>query len=190
MNAQPSSMNSEWVEIDSIEPWERNPRINNHAVQQIAVSIQQFGFLNPIIVQRSSNKIIAGHTRYKASKHLGLASVPVIFADLDDTKATAYAIADNKLGELASWDDSVLVELLDELKTDDFDLESLGFDELELSDLFNDENMKDLNLDDFDKDEIEYTGKVKITIEALEENQTEIMDKLKEALAGFDVEVR
>ena len=180
---------SKLVPIDSIIPWERNPRINDHAVKHIAKSIEQFGFLNPIIVQKSSNKIVAGHTRHKGAKLLGLTEVPVIFADLDDTKAQAYAIADNKLGELASWDDSVLVELLEELKMDDFDLDTLGFDEIELADLFNDENIRELNVDT-KTNEIEYDGIAKITIEIKEEEQEEIIAKIREALASYDIELR
>ena len=178
-------MNSEWVDIESITPWERNPRMNEHAVQQVAVSIQQFGFLNPIIVQKSTKKIVAGHTRHKAAKSLGLAQVPVIFADLDNSKAQAYAIADNKLGELASWDDSLLAELLGELKEEEFDLSSLGFDEIELADLFNDENIRELNDEGFDEDEIDYDGKVKISVECMEMDRDEIENAIREALKGF-----
>ena len=83
-------MQSEWVSIEKIMPWERNPRMNEHIIQQVAVSIQQFGFLNPIIAQTSTSKIIAGHSRYKAAKKLGLATIPVIWADLSDDKAKAY----------------------------------------------------------------------------------------------------
>ena len=183
---------SSWIEIDTIHPWEQNPRMNDHAVDDIARSIQEFGFLNPIIVQKTSNKIIAGHTRYKASLKLGITQVPVVFADLDDTKAKAYAIADNKLGELASWDDTILIGLLEELKDENYELEILGFDELELEDLFNDENISDLAIDDdFDEDEIEFDGNntvIKIQVKA--DIQDEIIELIKEAIDGFEYEFK
>ena len=187
-----NSIASNWIEIDTIRPWEQNPRMNDHAVDDIARSIQEFGFLNPIIVQKTSNKIIAGHTRYKASLKLGLTTVPVVFADLDDTKAKAYAIADNKLGELATWDDTVLIGLLGELKDENYELEILGFDELELEDLFNDDNISDLMVDDdFDEDEIEFTGEgVVIKVQVKEGDQDEIIELIKEAIDGFEYEFK
>ena len=109
-----------WVNIDDLKPWDKNPRFNDHAVQQVMVSIKKFKFRNPIIVQKESNKIIAGHTRFKAAQLLKLQFVPVIYADLNDDEAAAYAIADNKLGELASWDDSLLKEILEDLQSKDF----------------------------------------------------------------------
>jgi len=183
---------STWIEIGSICAWEQNPRINDHAVDDIMRSIQEFGFLNPIIVQKNSNKIIAGHTRYKASLKLGLEKVPVVFADLDDTRAKAYAIADNKLGELATWDDTILIGLLEELKDENYELEILGFDELELDDLFNDDNISDLMVDeDLNEDEIEFTGEgVVIKIQIKEENQDEIIELIKEAIDSFEYEFK
>ena len=87
----------------SLTPYENNPRDNDCAVEAVARSIEEFGFKNPIIVDRHG-VIIAGHTRLKASLSLGLEEVPVIVADdLTDEQCKALRLADNKTGELATW---------------------------------------------------------------------------------------
>lgn len=179
-------MQSEWIDINKIELWDRNPRINEHVIQQVAISIQQFGFINPIVVQKSSNKIIAGNTRYKAGLKLNLPKVPVIYVDLDDDKATAYAIADNKLGELALWDDDLLKELILEIQDSDIDIEVLGFDEYELDSILNnsigesaldmEEEIKDLSDNATDK----------ITITCSLNKVQEIKEAIETCLMGYD----
>lgn len=104
----------QWVGIDTVRPYENNPRVNDDAVDAVANSIREFGFQSPIIVDRDM-VIIAGHTRLKAARKLGMDTVPVIVArDLTDEQARAYRLADNKTGELAEWDaeklDAELVE--------------------------------------------------------------------------------
>lgn len=115
------------VPIDSIRPWDRNPRKNIDAIPKVARSIAQFGFVAPIVVRRSDMRIIAGHTRWMAAKRLGLKDVPVRFVDLDDTRAAAYAVADNRLNEVAEWDHDALREILGEINADGFDVEIVGF---------------------------------------------------------------
>lgn len=89
---------------DELIPYNNNPRVNEGAVDAVANSIEEFGFRNPIIVDKN-NVIIAGHTRLKASKKLGLKKVPVIVADdLTDEQANALRLVDNKTNELAEWD--------------------------------------------------------------------------------------
>ena len=122
----------EWVDIDSITAWDKNPRNNDHAVQQIADSITRFGWGNPILVRRADRVVIAGHTRLKAAQLLGMDKVPVRLMDLDPAQAAALALADNKLGELADWDDAGLREVLAELEADGLDLEGLGWNDEEL----------------------------------------------------------
>lgn len=102
---------AEWVAIDKIHPWEANPRKNDHAVEAVANSIKRLGFGAPIVA-RMNGEIIAGHTRYKAALQLGLDRVPVRFVDLDPADARIMALADNKLGEIATWDDDTLGSLL------------------------------------------------------------------------------
>lgn len=98
--------------INEIRPYENNPRVNDGAVGAVAESIREFGFQQPIVVDRDG-VIIAGHTRYKAAQKLGLTEVPVVVADkLTDEQVRAYRLADNKTGELAEWDFTALKEEL------------------------------------------------------------------------------
>lgn len=125
------------ISIDKLKPYPNNPRVNDHAVDAVAASIQEFGFKVPIVVD-GDNVIITGHTRLKAAQKLGMETVPVILADdLTDEQVKAFRLADNKTGELAVWDFEKLEQELDEL---DMDMEGLGF-----------ENEKEFqgNIDDF-----------------------------------------
>lgn len=131
------------IKITDIKPYDKNPRKNDNAVDMVANSIKEFGFKVPIIVDRN-NTIVAGHTRYKAAKKLGLKEVPVIIADdLTDEQIKAFRLADNKVGEIAGWDFDLLGE---ELKDIGLDMTSFGFTELDLG---------DMNLDNFFEDNIE-----------------------------------
>ena len=129
---------AEWVPLDKLTPWAANPRRNDHAVKQVAASIDRFGFASPIIA-RPSGEVIAGHTRLKAAQHLGLDSVPVRYLDLTDTEARARAIADNRLGELAEWDDEGLAEVMRSIQADGGDLGDLGWDDEALAEALGDE---------------------------------------------------
>ena len=123
--------------IEKVRPYENNPRLNEGAVAAVAQSIKTFGLRKPIVVDKSG-VIICGHTTRLAALELGLKEVSVHVArDLSPEKVKAYRIADNKTGELAEWDwDKLTAELL-ELKADDVDLTSLGFDADELATLVN-----------------------------------------------------
>ncbi|MCC7408096.1 MAG: ParB N-terminal domain-containing protein [Phycisphaeraceae bacterium] len=122
-------------QIDDIRPYERNPRINDQAVDAVAASLAQFGFRQPIVVD-ADGVIIAGHTRWKAAKKLGLARVPVhVAVDLTPEQVRAYRIADNKSAELAEWDLEILPIELAELREGGFDMDVLAFDEEELGKL-------------------------------------------------------
>lgn len=115
--------------IDEIRPYENNPRVNDGAVGAVAESIRAFGFQQPIVVDRDG-VIIAGHTRYKAAKKLGLTEVPVVVAkNLTDDQVRAYRLADNKTGELAEWDFSALEEELAGIG--ELDMSLFGFDNFE-----------------------------------------------------------
>ncbi len=115
------------VEPSKLVPWERNPRHNDGAVDKVAASIKELGFGAPIVARKGSNEIIAGHTRWKAAQKLGLEVVPVRFLDISDEKAQTMALADNKLGEIADWDNELLQEIALDLGDDLMDL--AGFDE-------------------------------------------------------------
>lgn len=114
------------VPTDSLIPYERNPRRNDQAVDAVAASIREFGFKVPIVVDRD-NVVVAGHTRLKAAKRLGLETVPVIVADdLTPEQIKAFRLADNKTAELAEWD----LDLLDlELGEIEMDMEPFGFED-------------------------------------------------------------
>lgn len=115
--------------LDDLIPYDKNPRHNDDAVQGVAASIRQFGFKNPIIID-TNNVIIAGHTRYKASRLIGLTTVPTITADdLTEAQIRAFRIVDNKTAEAATWDEILLAEELSAVK-DDFDMDALGFGDL------------------------------------------------------------
>lgn len=114
--------------LEEIKPYEKNPRNNDNAVDAVAASIREFGFKVPIIIDKD-NIIVAGHTRYKAAKKLGLKTVPCIKADdLTDEQVKAFRLADNKVAEQSEWD----FDLLNlELETITMDMEQFGFDLLE-----------------------------------------------------------
>ena len=120
------------LKLSEIIPYEKNPRNNENAVDKVAESIKRFGFKVPIVIDK--NKIIvAGHTRFKAAKKLGIDCVPCIIADdLTDEQIKAYRLADNKVSEFSEWNMDLLQEELDALL--DFDMSAFGFDELEEDD--------------------------------------------------------
>lgn len=117
-------------------PYENNPRINDYAVKKVLESIKEYGFTNPVLVDKDL-VIIAGHTRREAAILAGLEKVPYIIKDdLTPEQVKAYRIADNKLAELSTWDEEALKAELFELQELDYPLEVMGFTEMDLKDLF------------------------------------------------------
>ena len=117
-------------------PYENNPRINDYAVKKVLESIKEYGFTNPILVDKDL-VIIAGHTRREAAILAGLERVPYIIEDdLTPEQVKAYRIADNKLAELSTWDEEALKAELFELQELDYPLDVMGFTEMDLKDLF------------------------------------------------------
>jgi ParB-like chromosome segregation protein Spo0J len=115
--------------IEEIVPYENNPRNNDKAVKFVANSIKQFGFKVPIIIDKNG-VIVAGHTRLKAAKKLGMKMVPCIVADdLTPEQVKAFRLADNKTAELADWNDELLESELADI--DDIDMGQFGFEGLE-----------------------------------------------------------
>lgn len=123
-------MNIEFVLIDKIIPYARNQRKHSDdQVKKIASSIREFGFKNPVIVDKNMS-IIAGHGRVLAAEKLGLDKVPVIVADdLNEAQVKAYRLADNRLQDLSEFDDELVKLELEELRLDDFNLDLTGFDD-------------------------------------------------------------
>lgn len=113
------------VNINNIKEYENNPRHNDEAVELVANSIKEFGFKVPVVIDKN-NTIVAGHTRVKAAKMLGMESVPCIRADdLTDEQVKAFRLADNKVQEASGWDFSKLEEELDGIF--DIDMSDFGF---------------------------------------------------------------
>lgn len=138
--------------INELIPYVNNARTHSDTqIAQIAASIKEFGFLNPVIVS-SDNTILCGHGRYYAAQKLGLEKIPCIKEEhLTEVQKKAYIIADNKLALNAGWDNDLLTIELSDLQGVDFDLDLLGFDDKELSKLF--DETKDIEDDDFDVEE-------------------------------------
>lgn len=125
-----------YKKISEVFEYDKNPRKNDPGVEAVANSIKEFGFKVPIIID-CNNIIVAGHTRIKAARLLGIEKIPCICADdLSEQQIKAFRLADNKVAELAEWDMNLLVSELDDVT--DLDMEELGF-------VLND----DYNIDDF-----------------------------------------
>ena len=123
--------------LSEIRPYERNPRLNDSAVDAVASSLREFGFRQPIVVD-ADGVIICGHTRYKAAQKLGLDKVPVhVATDLTPAQIKAYRIADNQTATLADWNFDLLPIELADLKSLEFDLDLLGFGADELAKILN-----------------------------------------------------
>ena len=132
------------IKVSDVKEYDNNPRLNDEAVEVVAASIKEFGFKVPIIIDKN-NVIVAGHTRVKACKRLGILEIPAIIADdLTEEQINAFRLADNKTHEFATWDEAKLIAELENIKMDMF---QFGFEDLESAlevDVFD---------DDFDEDE-------------------------------------
>jgi site-specific DNA-methyltransferase (adenine-specific) len=145
-------MNIVKVPIDAIKPYEKNPRHNEDAIEKVARSIEEFGFVQPIVVDKDS-VIIIGHTRLLAAKSIGMFEVPVLVAaDLDKAKVKALRLVDNKVGEISIWNNELMNLEIDEIKEFDieFEMEDFGFEKL-VNDAFSDEEDDGINDNAFDE---------------------------------------
>jgi hypothetical protein len=118
---------TEMVPIDSVTPYENNPRKNGRAIAAVAASIREFGFLQPIVVD-ADRVVIVGHTRLDGAKQLGLKEVPIhVASNLTPDQVKAYRIADNASGQIAEWDQDFLKLELEELRGTSFNLAHTGY---------------------------------------------------------------
>jgi hypothetical protein len=160
-----------WRNVADLIPYARNSRTHSdEQVAQIAASIKEFGWTNPVLTD-GDNGLIAGHGRLMAARKLGHKEVPTIeLTGLSEAQKKAYIIADNKLALNAGWDDEMLKIEIKELGDMDFDLSLLGFDDIELANLF-DENPEE----DEEKDlkEESYNEVFNIIIECKDESEQE-----------------
>ncbi len=115
-----------------VKPYARNPRRNDAAVAKVAASIREFGWRQPVVIDRDL-VIVAGHTRWLAAIHLGLESIPVhIATDLNADQVKAFRLADNRVGEEATWDAGLLRLEVGDLRAAGYGLEAIGFETAEL----------------------------------------------------------
>src|SRR5699024_6662398 len=139
------------VPISKLVPYVNNARTHSpEQVMKLRSSLREFGFINPIIIDRDYG-IIAGHGRLLAAKEEGITEVPCVFVDyLTEAQKKAYILADNRMAMDAGWDEELLRVEIEALQGEAFDVSLTGFDEKELADLFaSDDDVED---DDFDVD--------------------------------------
>ena len=138
------------ISIDKLVPYVNNARTHSpEQILKLRSSLREFGFVNPIIIDREFN-VIAGHGRLMAAKEEGIEEVPCVFVDyLTDAQKKAYILADNRMAMDAGWDDELLKIEMEELQNLGYDLEFTGFDEKELADLFGVDD-KEVKEDEFD----------------------------------------
>lgn len=142
-------MNIVEMKIDDIKAYDKNPRKNDEAVKPVMASIKEFGFKVPIIIDKD-NVIVAGHTRIRAAKELGMKTVPCIVADdLTDEQIRAFRVADNKVAEFSLWDFNILEGELGEIDGIDMSEFGFSFDNIDADDFGT-----DFELPDGDKPEI------------------------------------
>ena len=148
-------MKIEYRKLDELVPYARNPRDNRNAIDKVAASIQAFGFLVPIIIDKD-NVIIAGHTRLLAARKLGLKEVPTIKADdMTEDQAKAYRLVDNRVAEMAIWDMPLLAEALEDIG-DEIDMVPFGF-EIDIPEPYDIKDTgKEFDEDDFSDEAFEY----------------------------------
>lgn len=134
---------------EELIPYEKNPRDNRAALDAIELSIEEYGFTNPILVNEEK-VILSGHTRREAAILAGLEKVPYIVVDgLTEAQQKAYRLADNKLSELSIWDEDLLKEELEDLLDEDYDISLTGFSDVDLTDILKDEE----DLEDIEPEE-------------------------------------
>ena len=178
------------VSVSDLIPYANNSRLHSDdQVLQIASSIKEFGFLNPIIID-GDNGIIAGHGRVMAAKKLGINELPCIDAShLTEAQKKAYVIADNKLALNAEWDFDLLKIEIESLQEDDFKLDLLGFDVDELNGIL---GFDDIAGEDEEESEQDYEDKYKeqygvIIMCKSAEEQEKIFNKMQQN--GYEVKV-
>lgn len=139
------------VSVDQLVPYVNNARTHSpEQINKIRASLREFGFVNPLIIDRDDN-VITGHRRLAAAKAEGYTEVPCVFVDeMTEAQKKAYVLADNRMALDAGWDDDLLKVELEALQDLDFDLGLTGFDEKEIADLFAVDGDSEVEDDDFD----------------------------------------
>ena len=175
-------------ELDSIHPYENNPRINEPAIDKVADSIKRFGWQQPLVIDKDG-VIVVGHTRFYAAQRLGLERVPcVLAAELTDDEVQQYRIADNKLNQFALWDnDKLKVELNAILGK--FDPSTVYFSEVELDAIFNGLGAWESDIDAMGRVEAKDSqAKGRLVVQFDEKDREAVKDCLTRAIATLNIE--
>lgn len=177
INKRKAKMDIKELEIDKVTPYSQNARLNDEAVEYVANSIKKFGFQQPIVLDKN-NVIIAGHTRWRAAKKLGMEKVPVVIAaSLNDEAVKAYRLADNKTAEIADWDYDKLFAELDAIE--DYDMTDFGFS-------VEQEDLDDVDLNGETDEQFADTFALNVVLKNEKEQET-LYKKLSEE--GYEVKV-
>ena len=185
-----TNLSIDYKDVDDLIPYVNNSRTHSdEQITQVAASIKEFGFTNPILIDEN-NGIIAGHGRLMAAKKLKLEQVPTItLQGLTDAQRKAYVIADNKLALNAGWDFDLLKIEIESLQEDDFKLDLLGFDADELNGIL---GFDDIAEEDEEEPEQDYEDNYKeqygvIIMCKSAEEQEKIFNKMQQN--GYEVKV-
>ena len=144
-------MNIIKMKVEDLIPYINNPRNNENAVDKVASSIAEFGFKNPIFVDKN-NVVVNGHTRLLESKKLGLKEVPcIVIDDLTDTQIKAFRIADNKVAEYSKWDYDLLNIELEQLEELDFSMSDFGISTFEPIEFEIDEDIEEILEEEYEE---------------------------------------
>lgn len=168
-----------YVDPKELRPWVKNPRKNNKAVNKVAESIKAYGFGSPILATENG-QVISGHTRLKAAIALKLKLIPVRYVDLDEKKAKLLAIAENKLGEIAEWDDNALEQLLQEFTEED--LKIIGFEKDDKALDYSGALVEEIDGDNKPEFYVIFRGPLEL--------QADLLQRLQALLIEFDQRIR
>ena len=192
INSKYSVTMAQKIELWNLErliPYEKNAREHSvEQVAQIAASIVEFGFLNPILVD-SNDGIVAGHGRLSAAKELALDVVPVVVLDhLTENQKKAYVLVDNKLAENATWNEDLLAEEIIKLNLQDFDLNILGWSDEELEALQQDGWASDIDDPSSDGEHMDAI-KARIVVELDAENKDKVINAINDYCESNEVAI-
>ena len=181
-----------YKKIEDLKPYENNPRFNDEAVKYVANSIRDFGFKVPMVIDKN-NVIVAGHTRYKASKMLGIKEVPCIVADdLNEEQIRAFRLVDNKVAEFSLWDLKSLSEELKDFEGIDLDIYGIKNEVDELINVLEDEGLNKKVEGEKSTTIISFSDKrnriKKIKNYVNENENTDLRELFLEAMEGIDNE--
>lgn len=171
-----------YKKLEEVIPYEKNPRNNDSTVKYLKKSIERFGFKVPLVIDKNG-VIVTGHTRYKAAKELGITEVPCIVADdLNEKQIRAFRIADNKVAEIARWNDEELRQDIIDLMSD-FDMTEFGFGNFELSILLDDMEPEEYDADlisQYSRDEDSLLQNMRVIITYEDDMEEEVKKLIKE----------